>query len=133
LLVEHTTIAVSRTAQNQGRFTTGTAAHPAVRSWLHAVRSQQHARRGDSDAAPWDPHQVAVSPQVTGPNGGTVVTSLTPSFEATIGNTDGANVCLQSEVSYDPALPEDGNGEVWFGEGAESAPLSLASVTMHIP
>jgi hypothetical protein len=31
--------------------TAGTAAHPAVRSWLHAVRSDQHARHGDGDAA----------------------------------------------------------------------------------
>lgn len=34
--------------------TAGTAAHPGVRSWLHAVRSEHHARRGETAAASTD-------------------------------------------------------------------------------
>ena len=82
---------------------------------------------------PWDPEQVAVSPTVTGTDGGTYVTSLTPSFEALIGNTDGMDVAVQGEVSYDPDYPDDGVGEVWFGAGAASTPGTLASVTVDTP
>jgi hypothetical protein len=39
--------------------TAGTAAHPGVRSWLHAVRSEHHARRGETSAASADLHEAA--------------------------------------------------------------------------
>ncbi|HST82477.1 MAG TPA: DNRLRE domain-containing protein [Kineosporiaceae bacterium] len=82
---------------------------------------------------PWDPREVTASPQVTGSNGTTYVTSLTPNLQAKIGNTDGANVSVQGQISYDPNYPGDGNGEFWFGEGSAATPNSLASVSVDTP
>jgi RHS repeat-associated protein len=82
---------------------------------------------------PWDPREVTASPQVTGSNGTTYVTSLTPNLQAKIGNTDGANVSVQGQISYDPNYPGDGSGEFWFGEGSAATPNSLASVSVDTP
>ena len=82
---------------------------------------------------PWDPREVTASPEVAGSNGITYVTSLTPNLQAKIGNTDGANVSVQGEISYDEDFPADGSGEFWFGEGSAATPNSLASVRVDTP
>jgi RHS repeat-associated protein len=79
---------------------------------------------------PWDPHQVTASPQVKGSNGTTYVTSVTPTLQAKIGNTDGTNVSVQGQISYDPNYPGDGTGDLWSGAGPASSPNSLAGVNV---
>jgi YD repeat-containing protein len=83
---------------------------------------------------PWPPQSgtVTAAPQTDGTDGTdglAYVTSPTPLLQAQIGNTDGAAVKLEGEVSYDPAYT-DGSGVVWSGSGQAAAPLSTATVTV---
>jgi RHS repeat-associated protein len=77
---------------------------------------------------PWDPSEVAFTPKVLGTTGRTYATSLNPILRAKVGNTDGANVAIEGEISYDPAFPADGSGVVWAGTGTPVTPLTLATV-----
>ena len=79
---------------------------------------------------PWDPQAPSVnfSPKSIGTTGATFATSLNPTLSAQVGNTDGAPITLNGEVSYDPAYPGDGSGTVWTGTGQAIEPLATATV-----
>ncbi len=77
---------------------------------------------------PWDPQEVSFTPKVLGTTGRTYSTSLNPILRAKVGNTDGANVSIEGEVSFDPAFPAEGSGVGWTGTGTPVAPLTLGTV-----
>nr|WP_240973102.1 RHS repeat-associated core domain-containing protein [Nonomuraea sp. FMUSA5-5] len=56
------------------------------------------------------------SPGVSGTTLSTL-TSLTPSFGATVTDSDGRNVGLGVEVEHDPSVPSQGTGRIWSNTG----------------
>ncbi|TMR94591.1 RHS repeat-associated core domain-containing protein [Nonomuraea basaltis] len=68
---------------------------------------------------------LSATPGVSGTTLSTL-TSVTPSFGATVSDTAGRNVGLSVEVEHDPSVPGQGSGTIWSYTGGAASPSGSA-------
>ncbi|MFG1880167.1 DUF4082 domain-containing protein [Sphaerisporangium sp. NPDC049003] len=64
---------------------------------------------------PTVPSALSITPSAGGTNGGTYVTSLTPTLAGLVGDGEWDTEEIDFEVLRDPAYPAEGTGTVWSG------------------
>ncbi|MGW0196587.1 RHS repeat-associated core domain-containing protein [Nonomuraea sp. NPDC003201] len=68
---------------------------------------------------------LSAAPGVSGTTLSTL-TSLTPSFGATVSDAEGRNVGLEVDVEHDPSAPSQGSGKIWGYTGGAGNPSGSA-------
>ncbi|MEV6985327.1 DUF4082 domain-containing protein [Sphaerisporangium sp. NPDC051017] len=64
---------------------------------------------------PTVPSALSITPSAGGTNGGTFVTSLTPTLAGLVGDGEWDTERIDFEILRDPAYPAEGTGTVWSG------------------
>ncbi|MBB6472644.1 DNRLRE domain-containing protein [Sphaerisporangium rubeum] len=79
---------------------------------------------------PTVPHHLSVDPSVGGTNGGTFVTSVTPTLTGMVGDGEWDNETISFSVEHDPGYPAQGTGTVWSGSVSGILQGELGTVTV---
>ncbi|WP_182876624.1 DNRLRE domain-containing protein [Microbispora sp. H10670] len=79
---------------------------------------------------PTVPHHLTVNPSAGGTNGGTFVTSLTPTMTGMVGDGEWDTETISFYLEHDPSYPAEGTGSVWTGSVTGILQGELGTVTV---
>lgn len=79
---------------------------------------------------PTVPHHLTANPSAGGTNGGTFVTSLTPTLTGMVGDGEWDTETINFYLEHDPNYPAEGSGTVWTGSVTGILQGDLGTVTV---